>query len=376
MSSNVSAENNLFIGLMSGTSLDGVDVVLTDFKHPKPRLIASYCHPIPELLKTTLIQTIQPDWKGSLEDIGILNKQLGELFADASLTLIDKENVDPKQISAIGSHGQTLWHQPNGSYPFSMQLGDANVIAEKTGITTIADFRSRDVSAGGQGAPLAPAFHHTFLSHQEKNRVILNIGGIANITLLPKITSKKEISGFDTGPGNGLLDAWILLNNKSSYDTYGDWARSGKIIRKALEVFLKYDYFGEPAPKSTGKEEFNLVWLHQMLGDDLKSSKAEDIQATLTELTALTIADGIDDDYEEIFICGGGIHNNFLTERLQHHLPKIKIASTEELGVHPDWMEAMAFAWLAKQTLEGKSSNLPEVTGARGKRILGAIHHA
>ncbi len=376
MSYTTPKENKHFIGLMSGTSLDGVDVVLVDFKDSKPKLLASYCHSIPKTLKNLLIQIIQPNWTGSLETIGSLNKQLGELFAEASLTFINKEGLDPNQISAIGSHGQTLWHQPNGEHPFSMQLGDASLIAEKTGITTIADFRSRDVSADGQGAPLAPAFHQAYLSHPNRNRVILNIGGIANITLLPAKNSGKAINGFDTGPGNGLLDAWITSNTNKSYDKNGSWAKSGIIIPKALELLLSYDYFKQPAPKSTGKEEFNLNWLQKNLGKDLNSHKAEDIQATLTELTAKSIADSIDTDYEELFICGGGVHNSFLVERLKFHLPSIKVASTEELGIHPDWVEAMAFAWLAKQTLEGKSSNLPEVTGAKGKRILGAIHQA
>ena len=371
----LSKKNKLFIGLMSGTSLDGVDVVLVDFKKPQPKLLGSYCHPISKTLKQTLIKTIQPNWTGSLEDIGTLNKQLGELFSDASLTFIKKEKIDPKLISAIGSHGQTLWHKPDGQYPFSLQLGDASMIAEKTGITTVADFRSRDISADGQGAPLAPAFHHAFLSHPVKNRMILNIGGIANITFLPKQSSNNSISGFDTGPGNGLIDAWIKANIKKRFDKNGDWARSGKILPDILKILLSDDYFAKLAPKSTGKEAFNLTWLKQQLGNKLKSNIAEDIQATLTELTAVSIANHIKNNCDELFICGGGIHNQFLIERLQHHLPiTTSLSSTEELGIHPDWMEAMAFAWLAKQTLEGKTSNLTEVTGAKGKRILGAIH--
>lgn len=376
MSQNFTNKNQLFIGLMSGTSLDGVDTVLVEFVDQQPKLLASYCHSIPERLKQKLSNTIQPSWTGSLNEIGVLNHKLGKLFSDASLALIKQESLDKHSVTAIGSHGQTLWHQPSGECPFSMQLGDASIITEKTGITTVADFRSRDVAAEGQGAPLAPAFHHEFLSHPEKNRVILNIGGIANITLLPNTDSSKTISGFDTGPGNGLIDAWISLNAKKSYDQNGDWAKSGKILPDILEILLSDEFFSVPPPKSTGKESFNLNWLNQILGEKLNFNKAEDIQATLTELTAKSIANSIDDDYEELFICGGGIHNDFLTDRLQIHLPKIKIDSTEVLGIHPDWMEAMAFAWLAKQTLEENTSNLPEVTGAKGKRILGAIHKA
>lgn len=374
-----------FIGLMSGTSMDGVDVVLVEFTNRQTKLISSYEHPIPNLLKQNLINTIHPNWTGSLESIGILNQQLGVLFSDAILVFLAKENIDKNTISAIGSHGQTLWHQPFGDYPFSMQLGDASLITETTGITTIADFRSRDVAAGGQGAPLAPAFHSEFLSHPKKSRAILNIGGIANVTLLPSKNSTQSISGFDTGPGNGLIDAWISKHQNKGYDRNGDWGKSGNILPEILNILLDDDYFLKLPPKSTGKEEFNLDWLQQMLGDKLKSQKPEDIQATLTELTAKSIANGIkaiqpadkrDCNYQELFICGGGIHNDFLIERLQHHLPETVIDSTEILGIHPDWMEAIAFAWLAKQTLKGSTSNLPEVTGAKGKRILGAIHKA
>ncbi len=373
---NPSEKNKLFIGLMSGTSLDGVDVVLVEFNKQQPRLLSSYCHPFPKLLKQNLLETIHVNWTGSLQDIGILNQQLGELFADALLTFIQQENIDKNLISAIGSHGQTLWHEPEGDYPFSMQFGDASLIAEKTGITTIADFRSRDISAGGQGAPLAPAFHHEFLSDSNKNRAILNIGGIANITHLPKSDSGKTIIGFDTGPGNGLIDAWIASNSNNTYDKNGDWGRSGNILPEILEILLRDSYFALLPPKSTGKEAFNLDWLKQMLGDKLQNNNPEDIQATLTELTAISIANSIEVDCDELFICGGGIHNTYLVKRIQHHLANIKITSTEDLGIHPDWMEAMAFAWLAKQTLEGQTSNLPEVTGAKGERILGAIHKA
>ena len=375
-----SPNTKLYIGLMSGTSRDGVDVVLVDFSGKATTLVSTYCHQIPSDLKVTILNTIQPDWSGSLEDIGILNQQLGELFAEATNSLLENENISKSSISAIGSHGQTLWHQPYGKHPFTMQLGDASVITERTGITTIADFRSRDVAAGGQGAPLVPAFHQELLSHEDKNRVILNIGGIANITLLPHLNSELVASGYDTGPGNGLVDAWISSHTENSYDRNGDWGRSGKIIPEILNTLLNDSYFSKLPPKSTGKEEFNLKWLTSKLGDLLTSERPEDIQATLTELTARSIANSIErhnsnsTQFEELYICGGGIHNLFLTERLQHHLPNTKIASTTELGIDPDWMEAIAFAWLSKQTLEGKTSNLPEVTGAVGKRILGTIH--
>ncbi len=370
------AEPLYFIGLMSGTSLDGVDAVLVDFNADTPELLASYSHPIPEDLQSKLTEFTHPSWRGSIANMGTFHQQLGKLFADAVNQLLQISKITPQQVRAIGSHGQTLWHQPEGDFPFSLQLGDANLITELTGITTVADFRSRDIAAGGQGAPLVPAFHHRTLSHNDKNRVILNIGGIANISVLPSKASNKPVMGFDTGPGNGLIDAWIHAQKGKKYDKSGDWARSGAIQDNILNKLLEDPYFSLPAPKSTGKEFFNLTWLENTLRNTLEGHKPEDIQATLTDLTAKAIADNIDASCDEVFVCGGGIHNKFLIERLQHHLPEIVIASTQNLGIDPDWMEAIAFAWLAKQTMEGKAGNLPSATGAKGSRILGAIYPA
>lgn len=373
------AESSYYIGLMSGTSLDGVDAALVSFNNKKPELLDSYSHPIPDNIKNKLIQFTKTDWKGSMADIGFFHQELGKLFSDATNQLLQQSNLEPHQVLGIGSHGQTIWHQPSSEYPFSMQLGDANLIAELTGITTVADFRSRDIAAGGQGAPLVPAFHNNALSHSDKNRVVLNIGGIANVSILPSETSGKPVMGFDTGPGNGLVDAWIDLHKNKEFDENGDWAKSGIIQEDMLKTLLADDYFSLATPKSTGKEFFNLKWLRNTLGNNLDNSKPENIQATLTELTAKTIADSIDNmDFpcDELFVCGGGIHNKFLIESLQHHLPKIAISSTQTLGIDPDWMEAIAFAWLAKQTLEGKAGNLPSATGAKGFRVLGAIYSA
>jgi len=367
---------SIYIGLMSGTSLDGVDAVLVSFDTNTPKLLSSYSYSIPEELQRKLIEFTRPNWQGSINQIGVFNQQLGKLFADASNALIQEANIDPKNIIAIGSHGQTIWHQPEGEFPFSLQLGDANLITEATGITTVADFRSRDIAAGGQGAPLVPAFHVNSLSHPDLNRVVLNIGGIANISVLPSQASNRPVMGFDTGPGNGLIDAWISSHKGISFDKNGDWARSGSIQTELLNTLLDDSYFSLPAPKSTGKEFFNISWLEKTLKDDLKNHKPEDIQATLTELTALTIVKNIDKSCDELFVCGGGIHNQFLIERLKYHLPKTPIKSTQELGIDPDWMEAIAFAWLAKQTMEGKTGNLPSATGAKGTRILGAIYSA
>ncbi len=365
-----------YIGLMSGTSLDGVDAVLVNFNQTTPELVASHSHPIPKDLQNELFIITQPDWTGRIADIGGFHQKLGKLFADASQSLIKKSGINSCDICAIGSHGQTIWHQPDGEFPFSLQLGDANLISETTGITTVADFRSRDIAAGGQGAPLVPAFHHEMLSHQTKNRIILNIGGIANISYLPSKTNNKAVMGFDTGPGNGLIDAWIHLHKSARFDKNGDWARSGAIKNNLLIKLLETPYFSLAAPKSTGKEFFNLAWLKSALKNDLNNNSPEDIQATLTELTAKTVTDQIDKNCDELFICGGGIHNQFLIERLQFHAPNIPIKSTQTLGINPDWMEAIAFAWLAKQTIEGKAGNLPSATGAKGPRVLGAIYPA
>ncbi len=367
------AKIDYYIGLMSGTSLDGVDAVLVGFDQVKPTLLSSYAHPIEANLKDLILKTIHPEWRGSLAEIGILNQKLGKLFADAACTLIKNSSIDRTAITAIGSHGQTLWHQPIGNHPFSLQLGDASIIAEQTGITTIADFRSRDIAAGGQGAPLVPAFHKELLTHTDKDRIILNVGGISNITILPASTSDKIASGYDTGPGNGLLDMWIAKHQATNYDKNGAWAKSGTINQDILSKLLSEPYFSLPPPKSTGKELFNLTWLEKLIGNPLNQEKPENIQATLTELTAKSISDNVV-DCDELYVCGGGTHNHYLIERLNYHLPDTTIESTAKLGIDPDWMEAIAFAWLAKQTHENKTANLPSVTGASGERVLGAIY--
>ena len=363
-----------YIGLMSGTSMDGIDAVLVDLSKAQAELICSHSHPFPASLQTQLSDIISPAWKGSLLQIGRLHQKLGKLFADSVSALLQKKDISAQNILAIGSHGQTVWHQPEGDHPFSIQLGDASQISELTGITTVADFRSRDIAAGGQGAPLVPAFHQALFAKANINRILLNIGGIANITLM---AGDKKISGFDTGPGNGLMDAWIKKHKQENFDKNGDWASSGTINNKLLDQLLNDQYFSLPAPKSTGKEYFNLQWLEAAISISIKP---QDIQATLVELSAISIADAINSatsmqqNWHELYVCGGGIHNQFLMERLQHHLPAFKITSTQRLGVSPDWMEAIAFAWLAKQTLEGKPGNLASVTGAKGARILGAIY--
>jgi len=364
-----------YIGLMSGTSLDGIDAVLVDFSSNEPLLIESYSHAFPTNLQQELLEVIQPDWKGSLLTIGSLNQKLGKLFSEAANSLIKKSCVTSKEIKAIGSHGHTLWHQPTGKHPFSLQLGDANLISELTAITTVADFRSRDIAAGGQGAPLVPAFHAEFLTHPSQDRIILNIGGIANITYLPSAKNKSTSSyGFDTGPGNSLIDAWVKKHKNNAYDKNGDWAKSGNVLADLLNHLLDDPYFSAPPPKSTGKEYFNIHWLHDKLSGEFSTYSPKDIQATLTALTASSIAKNCN-KCDELLICGGGVHNEYLINLLEHSLKSSpSVLSTKSAGIDPDWMEAIAFSWLAKQTLEKKTGNLPLVTGAKGPRILGAIY--
>lgn len=379
---------DLYIGLMSGTSLDGIDAVLVRFEEDKPELLHSLCHPLPDNLRQAITTLIQPNWRGSLTTIGEINQQLGKCFAAASNAVLEQADINASQVAAIGSHGQTIWHQPDGQHPFTWQLGDASHIAEQTQITTVADFRSRDMAAGGQGAPLVPAFHRAIMDTQptESTSVILNIGGIANITVLPPQSvgstqpseSPEQTFGFDTGPGNTLIDYWTSQHLDTRYDKNGSWAATGQIHDDLLERCLADPYFALAAPKSTGREHFNPTWLTQQLASF--EINAASVQTTLTELTAISITDAIQHHAHNIgtvYTCGGGAHNTYLQQRIRSHLPtNVQLTTTQALDIHPDWMEAIAFAWLAKRTLEGKSGNLPAVTGAAGARILGAIYPA
>jgi len=365
-----------FIGVMSGTSLDGIDVAIVDLNGVASfRLIAAKTFSFPIDLYDQL-QTAINSPKFHLKELGHLDTALGQFIGKIIKKALDEQKISPGMISAIGSHGHTLFHSPNGLAPFSLQIGDPNVIAELTGITTIADFRQRDIAAGGQGAPLVPAFHADFFSDPKQPRVIINIGGIANVTLLDK---RHPILGFDTGPGNGLLDAWSKLHQGQPYDDNGNWAASGLCHHGLLTQMLMDPYFHEPIPKSTGREYFNLKWLkHQLKGFGEKLLTA-DVQATLLELTAHTISLDIlhyCKDVEAVYVCGGGIHNKHLLKTLQRLLKNKAVLSTEQLGLHPNWVEATAFAWLAYRTLNRQTGNLPSVTGARRAVVLGAIYLA
>ncbi|WP_027858339.1 anhydro-N-acetylmuramic acid kinase [Marinobacterium jannaschii] len=365
-----------YIGLMSGTSLDSIDAVIVRFQ-PAFELLAHTSAPIPDSLRAQVLKLTQPG-HNEIDLLGEVDLALGRCFATAARQLLEQCAIPSSQVRAIGSHGQTIRHRPESG--FTLQIGDPNTIAEHCGITTVADFRRRDMAAGGQGAPLVPAFHRALFSQPGRNRIILNIGGMANLTWLPADT-EQSVTGYDTGPGNVLMDAWIGLHAGKAYDRDGCWAASGQVDNSLLSELLSLPYFSAPAPKSTGREQFNLKWLQQQLTAAHSGLKAEDIQATLLELTARSAANEIrrtcqEQDSLEIYLCGGGSHNSQLLRRIRALLPGTKVATTSELGLSPDWVEAAAFAWLASRTMHSLSGNEPGVTGACDYRILGAIYPA
>jgi anhydro-N-acetylmuramic acid kinase len=360
-----------FLGLISGTSVDGIDAVLARFE-PSLEVVAARTFPLPDTLAADVLRVSQSDAQLSLDELGRLDTRLGETFAAAANALIDASGVDRARIAAIGSHGQTLRHAPAGPAPFTLQVGDAHVIAERTGLTTVADFRRRDVAAGGQGAPLVPAFHAAMLASDGESRAVLNLGGIANLTLLPV---GGPVRGFDTGPANGLMDAWCLRERGERFDRNGEFARTGRVQPALLARLLGEPWLALPPPKSTGRDQFHLDWLQQHLAGT--AFAPADVQATLCEFTAATVAQALrreQPDATALLACGGGVHNAFLLERLRAHLPSVRVDSTAAHGLDPDFVEAAAFAWLAAQTLAGRPGNLPAVTGARGLRVLGSVH--
>ena len=364
-----------YIGLMSGTSMDAIDAVLVDMDKHLPILSHRHNIPIPSRLRTRLI-ALARDEHISLKHLAELDVHLGHLFADAALALLQHSEISAERVLGIGSHGQTIYHHPDGQFPTSVQIGDPNIIAERTGILTIADFRRRDIAAGGQGAPLVPAFHEAVFRLNDRNRVILNIGGIANITVLPANPAGK-VSGYDTGPGNTLMDGWIKKQQRKNKDDSGRWAASGVVDEGLLSRMLKDPYFRKMPPKSTGREYFNLAWLDKVLKKHKSRIAAKHVQATLCELTARSISDAIHEHAprtDEVLVCGGGVHNLALMLRLQMLMGAIRVVSTEEFSTDPDFVEAIAFAWMAKRTLEHKAGNIPSVTGARHEVILGGVY--
>jgi anhydro-N-acetylmuramic acid kinase len=364
-----------YIGLMSGTSVDGIDAALVSVPAAGPlTLKTTHQHPFPPAVRDAIQSLMQPG-DNELERAGELDMRLGQLFAEAALALLHKSGLRPEDIHAIGSHGQTIRHRPLATPPFTRQIGNPSVIAEQTGITTVADFRARDMAAGGEGAPLVPAFHQWLFRKSGVNRVIVNIGGIANLTWLPA-AGHDAVLGFDTGPGNTLLDQWISREQGQRYDRNGAWAAGGQVQAELLARLLADEYFAKPPPKSTGREHFHLAWLEQRLTG---KPTPEDVQATLAELTAASIAQALQllpAVAREVYVCGGGSHNRHLLERLRTRLPGTTVATTEALGFDPDWVEAAAFAWLAHRTLARQAGNLPSVTGARRAVPLGGIYLA
>jgi anhydro-N-acetylmuramic acid kinase len=366
--------SSLYLGLISGTSADGIDAALVRFENDRPQLVAALTHPWPEDLRQRILRVAQDEERLDLDTYGRLDVAIGQQFAHAALAVLAQSGADSRTVRAIGSHGQTLRHRPTGAQPFTLQVGDASVIAEHCGIDVVADFRRADVAAGGQGAPLLPAVHAMLLSVPGQCRVVLNLGGIANITVLG---AQGEVFGFDTGPANGLMDAWHLRHRGAAFDRDGAFAAAGQVDATLLEALLADAYFALPPPKSTGREHFHLAWLdaHARVANVAPA----DVQATLLELSARSVADAVRrhaPDATDVLACGGGVHNGALMRRLSELLSPCVLQSTAAFGVDPDYLEATAFAWLARQRLRGLPGNLPAVTGARGPRVLGAVYLA
>lgn len=358
---------------MSGTSLDGIDVALVDFAQATPQLIASKLLPFPTELRQQLATLSQPG-ANELEQMGLVEAQLAEVYAEAVTSLLASTPFSAQDIQAIGCHGQTIRHRPQGRYPFTYQIGDMHRLAARTGIRVIADFRRKDVAYGGQGAPLVPAFHQAVFADEQRGRCILNIGGIANLTIL---APHQDIQGFDTGPGNCLLDNWIQRCLGNNFDANGDFASSGQLQPQLLTQLLTDPYFQLTGPKSTGREYFHLAWLEQHLQrwqieHGITHLADADVQRTLSRFSAGTMALAISRFMvNEVFVCGGGAHNAVLMADLQELLPHCRISTSAELGVHPDWVEAMAFAWLAYAFDRKIPGNVPAVTGASQAVVLG-----
>nr|WP_296236515.1 anhydro-N-acetylmuramic acid kinase [Psychrobacter sp. UBA5136] len=403
-------DDGLYIGMMSGTSLDGMDAVLCQFGNEEDRqqplqLLATYSQDFPPRLREVLLALCQPNGinhltptigepNSELDWFGWASKAYADFASEVVNNLLQQSNTDSESVLAIGCHGQTVRHRPQMG--FSLQLVDANIIAERTGISVVSDFRRRDMAVGGQGAPLVPAFHQALFSTPNSTRVLLNLGGIANITVLPananlinanpaNDTSGNDspVIGYDTGPANLLLDAWTSLHTNKDYDAGGAWAQSGQVVEPLLNQLIEHPFFARTYPKSTGREDFNLAWLQNELQKFDQASahirySSADVQATLTELTAMSASMQINTfinahEKSSVYVCGGGAFNDYLMTRLQAHLPHCTVETTASLGLNPAWVEAVAFAWLARQTLMGETGNLPAVTGASKGVVLGQV---
>ena len=398
-------DDGLYIGMMSGTSLDGMDAVLCQFggeenTQQPMRLLATRSQDFPPRLREVLLALCQPNGvqelvptvgepNSELDWFGWASKEYAEFASDVVNNLLQQSNTDVESVLAIGCHGQTVRHRPQMG--FSLQLLDANIIAERTGISVVSDFRRRDMAVGGQGAPLVPAFHQALFAAPDSTRVLLNLGGIANITVLPAndssvndaVVNNSPVIGYDTGPANLLLDAWTALHTDKGYDAGGAWAQSGQVVEPLLNQLIEHPFFARTYPKSTGREDFNLAWLQSELQKFDQASahirySSADVQATLTELTAMSASMQINmfinaQENSSVYVCGGGALNDYLMTRLQAHLPHCTVENTASLGLNPAWVEAVAFAWLARQTLMGETGNLPAVTGASKGVVLGQV---
>ncbi len=357
--------SELYIGLMSGTSLDGVDVALCEIDESACKLVNTLEYPLPEELKREILIAIEG--QTNLAKVGELDHRLGLLFAEAVNALLKQEQVKPSDIKAIGSHGQTLWHAPEGSCPFSMQLGDPNIIVARTGISVVADFRRKDMALGGQGAPFAPAFHKFLFADIAEKIAVVNIGGMANLTIVD-----EKLIGYDTGCGNVLMDMWIDKHHGCRYDKDGLWAKSGKVDCSLLGQMLDDKYFKQDYPKSTGREKFNREWLEKLIGRvGNDKSRQADIQRTLLELTAISISNEVLKFQRDILLlCGGGAKNSFLVECIKVMMPNIEVV----IATNADSLEAMAFAWLAYKRIHKEPVDLRDVTGAKENSILGGLY--
>ena len=376
----IPTDRSLYVGLMSGTSADGIDAALVDFADPaSPRLLAAHASPWPQALRERLVELGQSGQSLTLDELGELNSRIATGFAGAVEGLLAAAAVAPGQVAAIGSHGQTVRHRPlgrggDGTFPFTLQLDDASLLAERTGIAVVADFRRRDVAAGGHGAPLLPALHAALLGGAGEDRAVLNLGGIGNLTLLPGASG--DVRGFDTGPANALMDAWCRRHTGQGFDRGGTFAAGGRVDEALLQRLLADPWFALPPPRSTGRDQFHLGWVDARLAG---GESPADVQATLLALTARTVADVLQATQPattRVIACGGGVHNPVMMDALARAMPGSTLESSAAHGLDPDFVEAMGFAWLARQTALGLPGNLPSVTGAAGPRILGGIYPA
>ena len=368
----MNSTSEIYVGLMSGTSLDGIDVAIVDFAAFPPRLLHCATDPFPTSVRDAIRELCRSQ-ATTLDALYTLDARLGELYAQTVNRALADAGFEASQVAAVGCHGQTLRHSPDAETPYTVQIGDPNRLAAQSGITTVADFRRKDIALGGQAAPLAPAFHRYLFHSPQEDRVVVNIGGIANLTRLPA-DADAPLLGFDTGPGNALLDYWIDRHRGEDFDSNGDWARGGHVIESLLARMLDEEaFFLAPAPKSTGTEHFGPAWLETFLEPEYDP---QDVQATLAELTAATIAESIGERPGACYICGGGAENGYLLDRLRHRLPECRVDSTAALGVNPFYVEAAAFAWLARERMHLRGGNIVEITHARRVAVLGAVYAA